>query len=107
MSKSPYDIIRTMVEMILIPKYPYLKIHDIDSYRLTSRREYDVRFITKSHLNSETQMEIDTELKNLFKLAALDEYENEARYPNIIAAWFKTPRQKDFSFHSSQGYQHI
>lgn len=107
MSKSPYDIIRTLVEKVLIPKYPMIKIHDIDSYRLTGRREYDVRFITEKKLDSETQMEIDTELKELFRMAALDETEREARFSNIIASWFKTPREKDFSFSSKPGYKHI
>ena len=102
---SPYEIIETLVERIIIPKYPFLKIKDIDSYALTNVREYDVRLITKRKVDAETQMEIDTEVKNLFKMAGLDE--NEISKRNKIAVWFKTPAQKDWSFTAKPGYEHI
>jgi len=105
MGKSPYEILQTMIERIIIPKYPFLKIKDIDSYALTNLREYDVRFIVNKKLEPEIQMEIDTEVKNLFKMAGLDEKERHLR--NKIATWFKTPRAKDWSFHAKPGYEHI
>lgn len=105
MSKSPYDIIRMLVDRVILPKYPFLKLHDIDSYFLTNNREYDVRFITKQKLEPQLQMEIDTEIKNLFKVASLDEKERYTR--NKIAVWFKTPRSKDWSFHANPNYEHI
>jgi hypothetical protein len=105
MGKSPYDIIRSLIEKVILPKYPFLKINDIDSYNLTNVREYDVRFITPKKLDAEVQMQIDTEVKNLFKMAGLDEMEKFQR--NKIATWFKTSRQKDWSFHSTPNYQHI
>lgn len=104
MSKSPYDIIRIMIEKLILPKYPMIKIEDIDSYPLTNFREYDVRFITKTKLPSETQMEIDTEVKKLFAMAGLDEVEKY--YRNKIACWFKTSREKDWRFHGKNGYEH-
>lgn len=105
MEMSPYEVIRTMVDRIIIPKYPFLKLYDIDSYFLTNNEEYDVRFITPKKLEPEIQMEIDTEVKNLFKMAGLDEKKRYLR--NKICVWFRTPRQKDWSFHSNPGYEHI
>lgn len=105
MASSPYDIIKNMVERIILPKYPFLKLKDIDSFALTNLREYDVRFITKTKLEPEVQMEIDTEMKNLFKMAGLDEKERHLR--NKICVWFKTPREKEWNFHSKPGYEHI
>lgn len=104
MQKSPYDIIRTLVERIILPKYPDLKIHDIDSYGLTSRRAYDVRFISKKKPDAETQVEIDKEVTTLFKMAGLDEVETGRYNPNTILTWFKTPREKHFGFTSTPNY---
>ena len=105
MGKSPYDIIRYFVEKIILPKYPSLKLYDIDSYPLTNNREYDVRFIVKRKLDPVIQEEIDTEVKTLFRIAGLDEKERFLR--NKIAVWFKTPNSKDWSFHSRPNYEHI
>ena len=105
MKKSAYDIIRNLIEKIIIPKYPFLKLNDIDSYILTNWREYDVRFITPKKLGPEVQMEIDSEIKSLFKMASLDDVERHQR--NKIVTWFKTPRAKEWSFHSPPNYEHI
>lgn len=103
---SPYDIIRKLVESLILPKYPELKIHDIDSYFLTNNREYDVRFTVRKKLPLETQQEIDTEVKTLFKMAGLDEVEKGKYGRNKIQVWFKTPQGKDWSFHAKPGYEH-
>ncbi len=105
MQKSPYDIIRMLVERVILPKYPFLKLYDIDSYFLTNYREYDVRFIIKQKLEPELQMEIDRGIKSLFKVAGLDEKERYTR--NKIATWFKTPKSKDWSFTANPNYDHI
>ena len=102
---SPYEIIQKLIERIIIPKYPFLKLKDIDSYMLTNNREYDVRFLVKQKLEPEVQQEIDSDVKNLFKMAGLNEVERYTR--NKICVWFKTPRQKDWSFHAKSGYEHI
>jgi hypothetical protein len=98
--KSPYDIIRILVESVILPKYPFLKIADIDSYRLTNVREYDVRLITKKKLEPKLQTEIFEEIQSLFQMAGLNE--REFLYPNKILVWFKHPRAKDFSYQSTQ-----
>jgi hypothetical protein len=103
---SPYDIIRKLIEKIIIPAYPELKLNDVDSFAVSYRRNYGVRFITKTKLPTETQVKIDTELKNLFKAASLDETEIGRYRPNTISVWFKTPREKEFSFRAPTNYEH-
>lgn len=101
--KSPYDIIRTLVESLILPKYPFLKLVDVDSYRLTNVREYDVRFHTKKKMEPSEQAEIFDEIKTLFKMAGLNE--KEFIFQNKINVWFKHPRAKDFSIHLPDGYK--
>jgi hypothetical protein len=106
MGKSPYDILRHMVEKIILPKHPTIQLSDVDSFFFSGRRYYDVRFITKKELDSETQEEIDSELKTLFKMASLDQPDGNYFNKNTIKSWFKTPRQKQYSFSSRQNYSH-
>jgi hypothetical protein len=100
--KSPYEIIRTLVESLILPKYPFLKLVDVDSYLLTNVREYDVRFHTKKKLEPSEQAEIFDEIKTLFRMAGLNE--RESIHPNKIHVWFKHPRAKEFSIHLPNGY---
>lgn len=103
---SPYDIIKRMVESIILPKYPELKLYDIDSYPITNNREYDVRFRVRKKLPAEIQVEINEDVKSLFRMAGLDEVETGKYKPNIIKVWFKTPNARDWSFTSPHGYKH-
>lgn len=100
--KSPYDIIRILVEKVILPKYPFLEIADIDSFRLSNSREYDVRFHTKQKLEPTIQAEIFDDVKSLFLMAGLNE--KEFIHPNKINVWFKHPRAKDYSIHLPNGY---
>jgi len=102
---NPENILRQLVERVILPKYPFLKLHDIDSYNLTQYREYDVRFITRKKLDEELQMEIDTEIKNLFTMAGLDDIKKHHR--NKVLTWFKTPNGKSWAFKSKLGYKHV
>lgn len=97
MKLSPYDIIKRFIEKFILTKYPFLKIHSIDSYNLANNREYDVRFLTKKKLSPQQQMDIHKEIKNLFKMSGLNEIEKNTR--NTILIWFKTPREESFSYH--------
>ena len=98
------NILKTLIERIILPKYPFLKLKEIDNYYLSNHTTYDVRFITPKKVEASIQQEIDTELKNLFKMAGLDEKERYTR--NKLMAWFKTPREKSWSFHSQPNYEH-
>lgn len=104
MKKSPYDIIQTFVDKIIIPKYPFLKLETIDSFVSTNYREYDIRFKVKKKLEPKVQTEIDSDIKDLFRMASLDEKERWLR--NRIKTWFKTPREKEWNFHSEPGHEH-
>lgn len=104
MNKSPYDIIRYFVEKIILPKYPFLKLESIDSFVLTNYREYDIRFKVKKKLDPNVQTEIDSDVKDLFRMASLDEKERWLR--NRVKTWFKTPNSKEWSFHGRPGYEH-
>lgn len=106
MMDSKYNIIRTMVEKLILPQYPSLKIFKIDSYNLTQNVEYDVYLTTPKKLEKEDQMKIDTEIKNFFKMAGLDVVEQNKHKKNNILVWFKTPREKSWAFHASPGYNH-
>ena len=99
------EIIKKLVERVILPKYPFLKLFGIDSYNLTQLREYDVRLITKKKLDEKMQMEIDTEIKNLFTMAGLDSIERYQR--NKVVTWFKAPNGKSWTFKSGPGYKHI
>ena len=99
-----YDILKRLIERIILPKYPFLKLKDIESFYLTNFEEYDVRFITKEKIDPEIQTQIDTEVKSLFKMASLDLKKRALR--DKVLVWFKTPRQKDWTFHGKAGYEH-
>jgi len=99
------EIIRKLVERVILPKYPFLKLYQIDSYNLTQLKEYDVRLITKKRLDEKMQMEIDTEIKNLFTMAGLDSIERFQR--NKVVTWFKAPNGKSWTFKSGPDYKHI
>ena len=99
------EILKKLIERVILPKYPFLKLYEIDSFNLTQLKEYDVRLITKKRLDEKIQMEIDTEIKNLFTMAGLDNIEKHLR--NKVVTWFRAPNGKSWTFKSSPGYKHI
>ena len=72
---------------------------------MTNLVEFDVRFITRKKLDETLQMDIDTEVKNIFRMAGLDDIEKRVR--NKVAVWFKAPNGKSWVFKSKPGYEHI
>ena len=103
---SPYDILTNLIEKLILPNYPDLKLDSVDSMILGNRRSYDVRIRTPKRLEPEIQMKIDTDIKNLFKMASLDQQERNNFSKNNIVTWFKTPNAKDWSFHGKFDYEH-
>jgi hypothetical protein len=107
MDKSPYDIIQTLVDRLILPKYPIIKSYQVDSFMYGWKgRKYEVRFITKKKMVTKDQEEIDSELKTLFKMASLDHIDDKHKSNNKIQAWFKTTREKEYSFTSNPNYSH-
>lgn len=103
---SPHQIIRRLVETLILPNYPALEIDNIDSYSLVGRKIYGVYFKVKKKLPLELHEKIDTEIKTLFKMAGLEEVEQEGHWESKIQSWFKTPREKGWRFHSGPSYEH-
>ena len=103
MGKSPYEIIKTIIDRLIIRQYPFLEIVDIDSFAWMGHRSYSVNFLTSEKLDSNIQMEIDTEIKQLFKMTGLD---SDPKEKTSISVWFKAPGEKDFTFTSDPTYKH-
>lgn len=47
MDKHKTNVLKNLIERIIIPRFPFLKLHDIQVFPLTNFYEYDVRFITR------------------------------------------------------------
>jgi hypothetical protein len=70
---SPYDIIRKMITAIILRQYPQIEsIGYIDSNNLGGVRMYSVGLIMNEHIEPPVQMEINKEIKKLFRMASLD-----------------------------------
>ena len=102
--KSPYEILETVINKIILPRYSFLTLDNVDSYPFVNGRIYEIRFISDVSLDADIQMEIDTELKNIFKMTGIGE-KNERT--TKIVSWFKSPDDDDWSFKSKHGYNHI
>jgi hypothetical protein len=102
---TPNEIIKRLVEKVILPKYPEIKLNDVEDYTFGGRKMYDVRFINKTKLPKETQTEIHNEVKSLFVMSGLNLNDKTDYLPNIIKVWFKTPREKYYSFHHPFNYE--
>lgn len=101
------EIITRLINRVVLNIYPKLKISDISVTKWYNTKYYNVKLLTPKKLDSNTQEEIDTEIKNLFRMASLDSIEGENHHKNKISTWFKTPKGKDWTFNSNYGYKHI
>ena len=71
--KSPYYIIRRLIDAIIIPKYPQIEsIGYVDSDNLAGVRMYSVGLIMKDYIEPNIQTEIHDEIQNLFMMSSLD-----------------------------------
>lgn len=103
-----YQVIKRIVNLIILPEYPELKFDKIEdttsSHRRNRKIEFAVYFKSKKNLTSEEQMEIDTELKSAFQMAGF--YQRNPEQDVRILAWFKLPNEKNYSFWPSLDYRH-
>lgn len=106
MNEQEVKVLRNLIDKLILPKYKYISLNNIDAFDYRSNIGYNVNFITLYDLDSLLQMEIDTEVKKLFKMASLDTPEDGRFRRNHVSCWFKTPRQKEFKFTSKIGYIH-
>ena len=101
--------IKNVIEHLIMPRYPELnkfEVRDlfadeiIDYWLETS---YIVEFETSECLNPKKQMEIDTDVKSLFKMLSPDKKLN--RDPEI-SCFFDCGDGKGYDFNCEYGYNH-
>lgn len=98
------EVISKLIEKLIIPQYPFLKLWGIETYIISKNREYMVRFITKKKLDVDIQMKIDSEVKSIFRMTGLDDTEGTTK--NKITSWFKYTGGKYWSFTRKDEYEH-
>lgn len=84
---SPYDILKVLVEKVILPKYPFLEIESIDSEINSRTRVYNITFLTSKPMDLPLEYEVYQQTKRLFKMAAIDSGMNYK--PSEIDVWFK------------------
>lgn len=85
--RSPYEILRVLVEKVILTKYPFLEIESIDSELNNRKRIYNITFLTTKPMDLPLEYEIYIETKRLFKMAAIDTGTDYK--PSEIEVWFK------------------
>ncbi len=101
--------VKNIIERIIVPSYP--EITDFEVKDLFEGAGYDswlglnytVDITTSECLSSKKQMEIDTEIKTLFKMLSLDK---KKRKEPKISCFFDCGDGEGFVFNSDYGYKH-
>lgn len=88
---SPYDILKVLVEKVILPKYPFLEIESIDSELNHRTRVYNITFLTSKPMDLPLEYEVYLQIKRLFKMAAIDSGANYQ--PSEIEVWFKDKKK--------------
>ena len=108
--KDNSEVLRKLIERVILPKYNKLShIEDIEVIASDFRGDsYFVNIVTNECLSTEEMMEIDTEVKTLFKMASLT---NVSDNPfniggNKVMLFFDCGDGKGFVFSSKYGYIH-
>ena len=76
--KEQEDVLRRMIETIVIPKYPEIEDVSISSSFFRGMRRYGVLLLTKTTEYS-IERKIGDEIATLFKMASLDEKQINGR----------------------------
>ena len=77
--KEKEDILKRMIETIIIPKYPEIEDVIISSDFFRGMRRYGVLVLTKHVNDYPVQNKIIGEIETLFKMAALNEKQINGR----------------------------
>jgi hypothetical protein len=106
------DLIKNVIEKIILKRYPVIisveSVEDAFSDLGISHSsflgwKYIVNLHTSECLDSNIMMEIDTEIKNLFKMMGITS--NRTKSPSI-SSFFNCNDGQGFQFASSYGYNH-
>jgi hypothetical protein len=108
--KDNREVITNLIEKLVIPKFPkIISIEDIEHYSSGFRGDsYFVNMATSECLESEEQVEIDTLVKQLFKMASLDSANKSDfnLYSDKIMVFFDCGNGDGFVFSAPFGYKH-
>ena len=102
--------LKTVIKKLIIPQYPELtefEVRDLfaDEYiESWLGNNYVVDFYTSECLSTKKQMEIDSEVKTLFKMLSPDKqmYNKEPK----VSSFFDCGDGQGFVFSSEYGYNH-
>lgn len=102
------EIIENVIRKVIIKKYPFLtldkvvdKFSDLPNLRYMTGNLYVCRFKSDECLSEKEHMEIDTEVKNLFKMLGFES--NNIRQPEI-SCFFDCG--EGYEFKMTRGYNH-
>jgi hypothetical protein len=108
--KNNIEVITNLIEKLVMPKFPKITgIEDIEHFSSGFRGDsYYVHMTTSEYLESEEQVEIDSLIKQLFKMASLDSAnQNPFKLDtDKIMSFFDCGDGEGFNFNSPFGYTH-
>jgi hypothetical protein len=102
--------IETVIKKLIIPQYPELtefEVRDLfadENMELFLGYSYVVDFYTSECLSTKKQMEIDSEVKTLFKMLSPDK-SHLVKLPEI-SCFFDCGDGEGFVFNAEYGYKH-
>lgn len=110
------DKIKHVIERIIMKQYPVItgveSVEDVFSNLGKTHSsflgwKYKVYLHTSECLDHNTMMEIDTEIKNIYKMMGImSDYVLERTKSPTISAFFDCGDGQGFQFASSYGYEH-
>lgn len=75
MPSIPTDKVRTVIEKIILPKYPFIEIKSIIVRELTHSFFWDFNFSIPYGLEHSTKLKIIYDMESVFKMLGLNEVE--------------------------------
>lgn len=109
-SKNTVEVISNLISKLVIPKFPkIISIDDIEHFSSGFRGDsYFVNITTSECLDTEEQVEIDTLVKQLFKMSSLDSPTNNPFKvtSDDIKVFFDCQDGEGYNFSSPFGYNH-
>ena len=111
-NKNEYrKLITNLINKLVIPRFPKITgVEEIEHFSSGFRGDsYYVHIMTSECLEMEEQVEIDSLVKQLFKMASLDTSNKNFGFklePDKIMSFFDCGDGEGFNFNSPYGYKH-
>jgi hypothetical protein len=77
--KKREELLRRMIESVVVPKYPQIEDVSIESMFFRDMRRYGVLVLVKDSTQYSIQRKISDEIETLFKMSSLDEQQLNGR----------------------------